>query len=67
MFKPSYQLSSETITLISEISEQLGILKNLTNSNTETVPEQPFNPFDEEDLMRAHENIVDRLSEGAGQ
>ena len=67
MFKPSYQLSSETITLISEISEQLGILKNLTNSNTETVPEQPFNPFDEEDLMRAHENIVDRMSEGAGQ
>ena len=66
MFVPSYQLSSEAIYLISEISEQVGILETLLG-NTQKDSEEPFNPFLEDDLLRAHEKMTDGLSDGAGQ
>ena len=66
MLKPTYQLSSEAINLIAEISEQVGILETLTERTPETHDEQ-FNPFSEDDLLRAHETMVDGLSEGIGR
>jgi len=66
MFLPSYQVSSEALTLVSEISEQIGILETLMGRAPE-LPEQPFDPFKEEDLMRAHEQLVDGLSGGVGK
>ena len=63
MIKPSYQLSSEVINLIAEISEQVGILETLTGRTPEIRDEQ-FDPFLEDDLLRAHERMVDGLSEG---
>ena len=66
MFEPSYQISSEVLCLVSEISEQIGILETLTGSVHE-VPEPSFNPFSEDDLLRAHEQLVDGLSGGVGQ
>ena len=66
MFEPSYQISSEALCLVSEISEQIGILETLTGSVHE-VPEPSFNPFSEDDLLRAHEQLVDGLSGGVGQ
>ena len=44
MFKPSYHLTTEAILLISEISEQVGILETLTE-NEEKVPEENVYPF----------------------
>lgn len=67
MFVPSYQITPEITTLVSEISEQLGILKSLLPSSSETPIEQPYNLFMEDELMRAHEKISDGLSERAGQ
>ena len=66
MLKPTYQLSSEAINLIAEISEQVGILETLTERTPEIHDEQ-FNPFSEDDLLRAHETMVDGLSEGIGR
>ena len=66
MLKQTYQLSSEAINLIAEISEQVGILETLTGRTPETHDEQ-FNPFSEDDLLRAHETMVDGLSEGIGR
>ena len=66
MFEPSYQISSEALCLVSEISEQIGILETLMGSVHE-VPESSFNPFSEDDLLRAHEQLVDGLSGGVGQ
>ena len=66
MLKPSYQVSSESINLISEISEQIGILETLTG-HTPEIHNEPFDPFKEDDLLRAHEKIVDGLSEGIGR
>ena len=66
MFIPSYQLTSEAIYLISEISEQIGILETLTG-NTQKTPEEPFDPFQEDELLCAHEKMTDGLSDGAGQ
>ena len=63
MFEPSYQISSEALCLVSEISEQIGILETLMGSVHE-VPEPSFNPFSEDDLLRAHEQLVDGLSGG---
>ena len=66
MFEPSYQISSEALCLVSEISEQIGILETLTGSVHEVL-EPSFNPFSEDDLLRAHEQLVDGLSGGVGQ
>lgn len=66
MFEPSCRISSEALCLVSEISEQIGILETLTGSVHE-VPEPSFNPFSEDDLLRAHEQLVDGLSGGVGQ
>ena len=66
MFEPSYQISSEALCLVSEISEQIGILETLTGSVHEVL-EPSFNPFSEDDLLRAHEQLVDGLSDGVGQ
>lgn len=65
MLIPFYQLSPETINLVSEISEQIGILETLTSQSPST-PESIFNPFQEDDLLRAHEKMADGLSEGVG-
>jgi len=65
MIKPSYQVSAESINLIAEISEQIGILETLTGRTPEIHDEQ-FDPFLEDDLLRAHEKMVDGLSEGIG-
>ena len=61
MFKPSYHLTTEAILLISEISEQVGILETLTGRTPE-IHDEPFNPFSEDDLLRAHETMVDGLA-----
>ena len=61
-----YQVSAESIKLIAEISEQIGILETLTGHKPEA-REEAFNPFVEDDLFRAHENMVDALSEGIGR
>ena len=65
MFTSSYQLSAEAITLVSEISEQIGILETLSAPNLEN-HEESIDPFQEDDLLRAHRNMVDGLSERAG-
>ena len=65
MFKTSYLSSPEINTLISEVSEQIGILQMLTAPAPEK-PEQPFDPFLEDDLLRAQRQIVDGLSESFG-
>ena len=66
MFIPSYQLTSEAIYLISEISEQIGIFETLTG-NTQKIPEESFDPFQEDELLRAHKKMTDGLSDRAGQ
>ena len=66
MFIPSYQLTSEAIYLVSEISEQIGILETLTR-NTPKVLEDTFDPFQEDELLRAHEKMTDGLSDCTGQ
>ena len=66
MIKPLYQVSAESIKLIAEISEQIGKLETLTGHKPEA-REEAFNPFVEDDLFRAHENMVDALSEGIGR
>ena len=66
MFKPTYQLSPKAIALVAEISEQVGMLETLTDTTRESV-KTDFDPFTENDLLRAHENFVDELSEGAGR
>ena len=66
MFTPVYQLSSKTISLVSEISEQVGIFETLTNATMKN-PEETFDPFSEDDLFRAHQTLVDGLSEGIGR
>ena len=65
MFTSSYQLSPETITLVSEISEQIGILKTLSASSPEQQAES-IDPFQEDNLLRVHRNMVDGLSERVG-
>ena len=52
--------------MVSEISEQIGILETLTGSVPE-VPGLSFNPFSEDDLLCAHEQLIDGLSGGVGQ
>lgn len=66
MFTPSYQLTPEAVYLISEVSEQIGILETLTG-NSAKIPEETFDPFLEDELLRAHEKMTDGLSDGAGQ
>jgi Fic family protein len=66
MIKPCYQVSPETLNLISEISEQIGILETLTGRTPEN-REEPFDPFLEDDLFRAHEKMADGLSEAIGR
>ena len=65
MFISSYQLSAEAITLVSEISEQIGILETLTTAQLEN-REETYNPLLEDDLLRAHREMVDGLSERVG-
>ena len=65
MFTSSYQLSAETITLVSEISEQIGILETLSAPHPEN-PEETVDPFQEDELLRAHRRMVDGLSERVG-
>jgi Fic family protein len=65
MFTPSYQLSSETLNLVSEISEQIGILETLTDTTSQNY-EAPYDPYQEDNLQRAHEKMSDGLSDGAG-
>ncbi len=65
MLIPFYQLSPEAINLVSEISEQIGILETLTNQSPAS-SEATFNPLQEDDLLRAHEKMADGLSEGVG-
>ena len=56
MISPIYKVSAKSISLVSEISEQIGILKTLmakqpkTDNNTQ---ELPFDPFLEDDLLQA--------------
>ena len=69
MITPIYQVSAESIRLISEISEQIGILKTLTpkTSKTESISQElPFDPFLEDDLLRAQKKMVDELSTSGG-
>ena len=65
MFASTYQLSPEAITLVSEISEQIGILETLSTPNPENQVE-PIDPFLEDELLRAHRRMVDGLSERVG-
>ena len=65
MFTSTYQLSPEAITLVSEISEQIGILETLSTPNPENQVE-PIDPFQEDELLRAHRRMVDGLSERVG-
>ena len=65
MFTSSYQLSAEAITLVSEISEQIGILETLSAPNLEN-HEESIDPFQEDELLHAHRRMVDGLSERAG-
>lgn len=65
MFTTSYQLSAEAITLVSEISEQIGILETLSAPHPEN-PEETVDPFQEDELLRAHRRMVDGLSERVG-
>lgn len=69
MITPIYQVSAEAIRLISEISEQIGILKALmpkTSKTESTHQELPFDPFLEDDLLRAQKKMVDELSTSGG-
>ena len=69
MIAPIYQVSAEAIRLISEISEQIGILKALmpkTSKTESTHQELPFDPFLEDDLLRAQKKMVDELSTSGG-
>ena len=69
MITPIYQVSAESIRLISEISEQIGILKALISktSKTDSTPQElPFDPFLEDDLLRAQKKMVDELSTSGG-
>ena len=69
MIAPIYQVSAEAIRLISEISEQIGILKALmpkTSKTESTHQELPFDPFLEDDLSRAQKKMVDELSTSGG-
>jgi len=65
MFTSSYQLSAEAITLVSEISEQIGILETLSTPSPEN-QEESIDPFKEDELLRAHRKMVDGLSERVG-
>ena len=65
MFTSTYQLSPEAITLVSEISEQIGILETLSTPNPENQV-APIDPFQEDELLHAHRRMVDGLSERAG-
>ena len=65
MFASSYQLSTEAITLVSEISEQIGILETLFAPSSEQQTAS-YDPFLEDDLLRAHRSMVDGLSERVG-
>ena len=65
MFTSSYQLSTEAITLVSEISEQIGILETLSTPSSEHQTAS-YDPFLEDDLLRAHRSMVDGLSERVG-
>ena len=65
MFTSTYQLSAEAITLVSEISEQIGILETLSTPQSEN-QQETYNPLLEDDLLRAHRKMVDGLSERAG-
>ena len=69
MITPIYQVSAESIQLISEISEQIGILKTLMPKKlkTESISQElPFDPFLEDDLLRAQKKMVDELSTSGG-
>lgn len=66
MFIPFYHLSSEAIILVSEISEQLAILQNLMAAEQQE-EEEKFDPFLEDDLMRAHAKLEDGLSDNVGR
>ena len=69
MISPIYQVSAEAIRLVSEISEQIGILKTVTTkqSKTDSTPQElPFNPFLEDDLLQAQKKMVDELSTNGG-
>ena len=69
MIAPIYQVSAESIRLISEISEQIGILKALmpkTSKTESTHQELPYDPFLEDDLLRAQKKMVDELSTSGG-
>ena len=69
MIAPIYQVSAESIRLISEISEQIGILKTLmlkTSKTESSSQELPYDPFLEDDLSRAQKKMVDELSTNGG-
>ena len=69
MISPIYQVSAEAIRLVSEISEQIGILKTVTTkqSKTDCTPQElPFDPFLEDDLLQAQKKMVDELSTNGG-
>ena len=69
MISPIYQVSAEAIRLVSEISEQIGILKTVITkqSKTDSTPQElPFNPFLEDDLLQAQKKMVDELSTNGG-
>lgn len=69
MISPIYQVSAESIRLVSEISEQIGILKTVITkqSKTDSTPQElPFNPFLEDDLLQAQKKMVDELSTNGG-
>ena len=65
MIAPYYQVSSKTLNLVSEISEQVGILETLIKTDTK-ISEASYDPLQEDDLLRAHEKMSDGLSDGAG-
>ena len=69
MISPIYHVSAEVIRIISEISEQIGVLKTLTTKQTKTdssPQELPFDPFSENDFLRAQKKMVDELSTNSG-
>ena len=69
MISPIYKVSAESISLVSEISEQIGILKTLIAKQPKTdstTQELPFDPFLEDDLLKAQKKMVDELSTNSG-
>jgi len=65
MISPIYKVSAKSISLVSEISEQIGILKTLMTKQPKTdntTQELPFDPFLEDDLLKAQKKMVDELS-----